>query len=229
MREREDQQVTSFFSTLAFTTPRQEVIPENHLQTLLGHVTNHNLKSLEGFDLQSLKECVLVLPQKEQDLVWCTLRGEKQKELARRLGIHQSAVSIRISRAVERILFYSRMPKVTEEDYRELGKHLRESVRDTVWRVDLVKLMIKTTSQTETAEMLNRRYRGRNFNQVKVRNRWKKTLSSIGGVPRLSKLKEAMDLVDRNLYILHEVRFPVGWKDSMRKGMRCNHKTGESA
>jgi len=208
----------NFFASLAFLTHRKPVAPSNPLQLILDHTQVKSLRNLGDYGIAQFKANLRILPQKEQDLIRGVLQGTHQKVLAAKFALTQAAISARISKAVRRLLFYRDLPKLTEGDYRELRK--RFSSLD----VDITRWMIATTCQAKTAELVREKYgthylmknrwRDLPFGQMKVRYRWKKMLSKIEGIPQFEKINKAMNLVDKNLYILHEVRFPPTWKQN---------------
>lgn len=188
------------FDTVTFCQPRKQVVPSNPLQVLI-RKANELLKDFHL--LENLNICwddLKILPEKEQTILLGLLRGEEQKSLAKRLHRTQGAISSRASKAVRRLMFYKRFPQVTEKDYRLLGKHFSEL------EVEIIRGMLTTSCQCKTAVQIQEKF-GIPFTQVKVRHRWKKALATVQSIPELGKVALAMQLIDHNLYIFHEVKW----------------------
>ena len=105
------------------------------------------------------------LPQREVDLIEMYYRGEKkQKEIAEFFGVTQGAVSHRLSRARKRLFFLRDMPKLSE-DLKELL-----CIYFEIFDIDVIEYMIKTTCQSRTADILNKKYnlKGKNNESTKI-------------------------------------------------------------
>jgi hypothetical protein len=196
-------EMVRFFANLSFSTPRATVSPDNPLQVLLRHSSSLWLQKLSGLNIP--RAVLEILPQKEQDLIEALLRGETQKAQAVKYGVTQGSISSRIQKAFRRIQFYMNFPQPTEEDYQELGKHFPST------DVDTARWIIATSCQMKTVELLTKKYQ-RRFTQVTVRYHWKRMLLKLESIPQLGRLREAMNMMDKNFYILHEVKFPQTWK-----------------
>jgi len=154
-----------------------------------------------------------ILPETEIEI--CKLhfiKGIKQKELALMLGMTQGAISSRIAKMKKRIAYAQQVA----DTYREL-EELKEFFIDDGFSVDIIRGMVKTTSQSVTAKILNKKYNlkgGAALNQVKVRYRWKlikekiSHAMSLPGYDYLKKFYTLINIVDNNIYTLHEVKLP---------------------
>lgn len=147
------------------------------------------------------------LPDTERKMVNLYLRGRTQKVLAKKFGRTQGAISSRFKKALKRMEFASKIPQ--DLDMKILGRTF-----DLV-DVDVFSFMTKTTCETETAKLLTEKY-NRPYNQITTRYRWKNVLRGLQEackLPDCSHLRPFLDfglLVDSNLYMLHEVKFPEG-------------------
>lgn len=152
------------------------------------------------------------LPEKERGILdKYYFKKMPQTDIARMTGMTQGAISQKLSRAKERLKFLSGLPTFTSGELQQL----RESFDPQ--SVELFTIMASTTCQSETAKILNKRFKlsgNRSYNQVKVRYRWKcmmEKLKTVSAMPRykyLSKFYKFMGHIESNLYILHEVRLP---------------------
>lgn len=150
------------------------------------------------------------LPEREQDLIEMYYRrGKKQKEIAEFFGVTQGGVSHRLSRAIKRLKFLRDMPKL-ENDIEEILSDYFEP-----FDIDLIKMMIETTCQSYTANLLNEKYELKNddrMTQVKVRHRFNRCIQRIEGLNKVNKnlkiCNELLEHIKDNLYMLHEVKLP---------------------
>ena len=147
------------------------------------------------------------LPISEQKIIEYMNAGLHQKAVSKILGVTQGAISSRLNRLKERLMFIREWKKfkIDDEDLKLLDP----------FSVALLKSLAETTCQSETAHILNRVFglSGQDkMNQVKVRHRFNKCLKEIGWVakknPRLKEYLEYFQFINDNLYILHEVRLP---------------------
>ena len=162
------------------------------------------------------------LPQREQDLLEMYYRDQKkQKEIAEFFGVTQGAVSHRLSRARKRLSFLRDMPKLSKDLHAVLKRHFE------AFEIDVMSIMVQTTCQSRTADLLNEKYRlqgKERMTQVKVRHKFDRSLE------RLRKLKrremelivafELVNYIKRNLYMMHEVILP-----HFDKGYRVTYST----
>jgi len=163
-----------------------------------------------NFKLEDFEPFLKKLPVREVDLINMYYRKQKkQKEIAEFFGVTQGAISHRLSRARKRLSFLRDMPKITGDIKKDLSPHF------SVFEIDLIVLMVDTTCQSRTSDLLNVKY---NFSekekmtQVKVRHKFDRFID------RMKKLKRKnpeLDLyfkltryVKKNLYMLHEVILP---------------------
>ena len=161
---------------------------------------------------EEMKPFLSRLPPREVDLIelyYC--EGKNQKDIAKIFGVTQGAVSSRLARAKKRLTFLRNLPKVSDVELDvALGAHF-ESLE-----IEIIKLMIQTTCQSETAKILNERHQltdiKTRMTQVKVRHRFEKCRMFLEKAkeaqPELAKFHRLLDYVSDNLYKLHEVKLP---------------------
>lgn len=145
------------------------------------------------------------LPKAEQDLYDLYINHRMgQKEIANLLGMTQGAVSSRLTRARKRLDF---LLKLEGFDFNNLYQDLSKIFNE--FELCLLQTMCRTTCQTETAQILNDVYGfkgNKKMNQVKVRHRFCNCLKKMEKTN--SKYYELFFLINKNPYILHEVRLP---------------------
>jgi hypothetical protein len=162
------------------------------------------------FCYEDFKPFISRLPKREIDLIEMYYKDEKkQKEIADYFSVTQGAISHRLSRACKRLMFLRDMPKVNGSLREVLNPHF------TKFEIDIITLMIETTCQSKTAELLNNKYKldgNDKMTQVKVRHKFDRFIEKV------EKLKKAdlnmaicynlMKYIKRNLYMMHEVILP---------------------
>jgi len=168
------------------------------------------------------------LPETEKTLIRCFMSSMNQKETAKLIGVTQGAVSSRMRRAQERLTFMKEMSQfdlsTLDHDITEiLDKYTIKLIHRTAQKslqkkdliLEVIKGMIETTSQTETARRLNSVFNltGHDqMNQIKVKHRYETVLNLLGRIkdqnPRYEEYYRLLSLVKHNLYKLHEVRLP---------------------
>jgi predicted DNA-binding protein YlxM (UPF0122 family) len=164
----------------------------------------------ESFKFEDFLPYISKLPQREIDLIEMYFRKEKkQKEIADFFGVTQGAISHRIKRAKKRLLFLRDMPKINEDIKDILIDHFEE------FEIDLIILMVDTTCQSKTAEILNDKYglEGKNMmTQVKIRHKFYQYLKKLDSIKkgdkRLEDCYKLIMYIKDNLYMLHEVILP---------------------
>jgi hypothetical protein len=162
------------------------------------------------FQLEDFRPFIDKLPERERDLLdMYYKKNKKQKEIAFFFGVTQGAISHRLSRAIKRLEFLRDMPKLNINIKSLLAKNFLP------FEIDLIICMIETTCQSETADLLNVKYKltGKNkMTQVKVRHKFDRYLERISKLRRKNQdMKDCHKLVSyvqRNLYMLHEVILP---------------------
>lgn len=151
------------------------------------------------------------LPPKEYDLIELYYkRGKRQKDIAVLFQVTQGAISHRISRAKERLIFIRDLPKV--HDNVLMGK-LRPHF--TPVDMDIVYHMTKTSCQSGVAKIINSKYKltGKNvMTQVKVRQKFYRAVELLGelsvGDPVYERIHALTLKIQQNPYILWEVVLP---------------------
>jgi predicted DNA-binding protein YlxM (UPF0122 family) len=172
----------------------------------------HSFYKLDGksFKFEDFLPYISKLPQREIDLIEMYFRKEKkQKEIADFFGVTQGAISHRIKRAKKRLLFLRDMPKINEDIKDILEDHFEP------FEIDLIILMVETTCQSKTAEILNTRYKLKDkqiMTQVKIRHKFDRYLKKLEklkkGNPQLEDCYRLIVYIKKNLYMLHEVKLP---------------------
>jgi len=152
------------------------------------------------------------LPPREADIIQLKCRYNKnQKDIAKLFGVTQGAISSRLARARQRLRFLRDLPKITEE---EIDSDLKDYF--DVFELEIIKCMMKTTCQSKTAIMINEKFGlvddKMKMTQVKVRHRFEKCVGVLTQLmvknPPLRKYRDLLVFLQKNLYLLHEVRLP---------------------
>jgi hypothetical protein len=152
------------------------------------------------------------LPEFEQILIECFLNHMGQKETALTLGCTQGAVSNRLRRAIRRISFLKRLDKFDLSNLDQILKPVYEGPEDA----EIIKGMIQTTSQSQTALLVNGKLKltgSKKMTQVKVRHRYMKCLEKLKWFKeidpkRYEQYVVLLEFVKNNLYTLSEVKLP---------------------
>jgi hypothetical protein len=170
----------------------------------------------KGFILHQLFEenpdFVNRLPRMEQEL--CNLyivKSFDQKNIAQLYGITQGAVSSRLKRITERLQFMKQIS--LNFDITQFDQTL--SPLFNPFEIELLRSMLETTCQSETARRLNvlfnltkksnsKKYNS--MNQVKVRYRFEKCLNELKKYHH--PYYELFKMIKQNLYLLYEVKLP---------------------
>lgn len=173
---------------------------------------DHTFENFEGksFHFDDFIPYISKLPQREIDLIDMYFKKEKkQKEIADFFGVTQGAVSHRIKRAKKRLLFLRDMPKVNLDIIGALSKYFNDV------EISLIQIMIETTCQSKTADLLNIKYKleGKNvMTQVKVRHKFDRYLKRLEDIKATDETIEGyynlILYIKNNLYMLHEVKLP---------------------
>ena len=133
-----------------------------------------------------------------------------QGDIAKIIGMTQGAISHKLTRIKERLAYLSELEKV---DFNKFFEDILEIARDPL-DVEIVKDILKTSCQTETAWRINNRYnlKGREkLNQIRVRYRFVRLMDRLEKLKRRKKYKEhykTIKKIKNNLYTLHEVKLP---------------------
>lgn len=150
------------------------------------------------------------LPSKERDLIRLYYyMDKKQKEIAEIFSVTQGAISHRLSRASKRLRFLRDMPKLNDD----LDVILRPYF--TEFEIDLIHIMIETTCQSRTAEILNEKYNligDDKMTQVKIRHKFERFIERLKKNKRknsdLAICYKLLKYIQKNLYMMHEVVLP---------------------
>lgn len=150
------------------------------------------------------------LPETERILLGYVEKGLKQNDIAQNLKITQGAVSSRIARIRERLKF---LIKLYQYNWVNIDNDLK--LIFAPFELELIKGMINTTCQTETARQLNVMFNlqgEQRMNQIKVKHRFELCIEHFRHVKMNRALKmnylRLFKLIRRNLYFLHEVKLP---------------------
>ena len=153
--------------------------------------------------LKSYSSYVNRLPLTERQIYdYYVVRGMNQKEIAKILNMTQGGISSRVKRLLRRIDFLKRL-----EVYDILSIDQDLSSLFNIFEIELLKGMLETTNQSETARRLNVLFNlqgNRAMNQIKVRYRFNKYLEKL----KDTKYYDLFMLIYNNLYMLHEVKLP---------------------
>jgi predicted transcriptional regulator len=126
-----------------------------------------------------------------------------QKEIAKLMGMTQGAVSSRLNRIKQRVQF---LIQVSRYDMTKTEDSLKQIFLPLT--VEVLKSMIKTTCQTETAKIINESLglSGKNqLNQIKVRHIFEKSLKKLYGQEQYKNEYELLRLIKDNLYKLYNL------------------------
>lgn len=168
------------------------------------------LNKKEFFDKH--QEFIPLLPQFEQDIIHYYFYARmKQSDIAILTGKTQGAISLRINRAQKRLIFLS---KIKGMDFELILKDIENVVKDN-FDIEVIRLLISTTCQSEVAGRLNDQYQlkgVKKMNQVKVRHRFERCLITLRHLAvkeekYLDYYKKLM-FIKENLYIMHEIKLP---------------------
>lgn len=200
----------------------------------MSHSTAPCLKSLDSFEFESrfstdnlinyeeirdssvsyeeMRPLLSLLPQREVDLIELYCKYQKnQKDIAKMFGVTQGAISSRLARARKRLKFIRDLPKIPDGELEEDLGSIFEPLE-----LEILKCMMRTTCQTKTAEIINKRFDlkddKRRMTQVKVRHRFEKCVSLLESKtdenPELQAYLDLLKLIKKNYYMLHEVKLP---------------------
>jgi DNA-binding CsgD family transcriptional regulator len=160
------------------------------------------------------------LPEYERTLIDYFFRGIPQKEIAKILLCTQGAISSRLRRAMSRLTFLKELDAFNitdlEKDLKPVLESLDKKINlfETRINTEIIKGMIQTTSQTGTANIVNRVLQlsgGNKMNQIKVRHRFSKCLEKLRALKDTTKYKKyysLLNLIATNLYKRKEIRLP---------------------
>jgi len=145
------------------------------------------------------------LPEDEQRISrYWYIDKMNQKEIARIMGVTQGAISSRLSKIRRRVNF---LKSLESWNFSDVEQKLKEIL--PVFELELIKIFLHTTCQTETARQLNDIFnlQGRQrMNQVKVRHRFNRCRKFLH--EKEHEYATLLDLFHRNSLILHNVKLP---------------------
>lgn len=213
----------SYYQTLkAKRLKEQEAVPLVPMRRIIFPITENYFEYFEEHE-----KFIPKLPEYEQTLVEYYMRRMKQQEIATFLGCTQGAISSRLRKIVKRISFMEKLERfnlnqieqdlkpICHKPYCVVGKGPKKwDDLDTRIDLEVIKGMIQTTSQSGTATIVNDTLNlsgPKKMNQVKVRNRFKNCLTKLKGLsenPLYKNYLELLEMIDHNLYVLHEVKHP---------------------
>jgi len=136
------------------------------------------------------------------------INGLDQKSVAKLEGVTQGAISSRLSRICKKIGY---LYQISQFDVSNIDNDLGHIFGP--FETELVKGMIGTTCQSETARILNQMFNlmgNKKMNQVKIRHRFEKCLKQLkdNKDPLLIKYYNLLKMTKENLYMLYEVKLP---------------------
>lgn len=132
-----------------------------------------------------------------------------QGDIAKIIGMTQGAISYKLTRIKERLVYLRELEKV---DFNKFFKDVSEIVKDP-FDIIVLKCLIKTSCQTETALMLNDKYHlkgKKKLNQIKVKHKIERLNSSLKKLRYKKDYREHYKTIKKikdNLYMLHEIRY----------------------
>ena len=173
---------------------------------------NSTVNSKEAYE--DLKEFIPHLPQIEQQIInYYFVDRMKQNDIARLVGMTQGAVSSRLKRSQNRLVFLKDIQSI---DFEDVLNKIKGIVRED-FDIEVIRVLIATTCQSEAADRLNSTYqfKGRErMNQVKVRHRFERCMTSLkylglekGNDTYLDCYKKLL-MIKNNLYLLHDLKLP---------------------
>lgn len=176
---------------------------------MLGYSFYHTMiNKKEHFE--KYKDFIPQLPKFEQDIIdYYFNNNMKQKDIALLTGKTQGAISSRLKRAQARLIFLSELKKI---DFETILQDLKNVVDDE-FDIEVIRCLIATTCQSESAWQLNNVYQlqgSKKMNQVKVRHRFERCLSRLKSSQEQKYLDyyQKLLLIKKNLYLLHELKLP---------------------
>lgn len=135
-----------------------------------------------------------------------------QKDLAKIIGVTQGAISHRLTRIKERLVYLKKLEAV---DFDKLFEAVLEVIDDP-FDMLVLQSLIKTSCQSETAWQLNSRYdlKGEDkLNQIKVKHRFDRIVDKIKRKKKHREHYRTLRLIQNSYYMLHEVKLPQFEKD----------------
>ena len=148
------------------------------------------------------------LPKIEQTLFFLYfIRKVGQLELSKITGVSQGAISHRIRRIKNRLVYLKELEQI---DFDKFYEDILEIADDYI-DIEVLQGMVKTSCQSETAWRINSKYglRGKKkFNQIKVRHRFEKLVEKLKKIKKYRYHYRTIRKIKDNLYILHEVKLP---------------------
>lgn len=164
----------------------------------------------ESSDMSDVDPFLQRLPKREVELIEMYVKEKKkQKEIAAFYNVTQGAISHRLSRAHKRLEFLRDMPKVSGN----LGIMLKPYFDP--FEIDVIVVMVDTTCQSKTADMLNLKYNltGKDkMTQVKIRHKFDRYIDRVNRLKRshdeLIIVYKLLTYIKKNLYMMHEVILP---------------------
>lgn len=166
----------------------EQTIPEVY-GTISEEIQEDSLESLED-----IKRVLPLIPPKEADFVelyyFCKI---KQAAIADLFGVSQPTVCYRLQRAKKRIKYLIDLPEYDSED---LEKFLHLVLKDHT-DIEIMKMMLQTTCQSEVARALN-------ASQGFVRHRFYRSLKRIKSYPgeRSRLYQKVFTYMSQNLNVL---------------------------
>lgn len=159
-----------------------------------------------SLDLESLKPYFDRIPKPEADMIELSFfKAKTQEEIAQIWGCTQAAVCYRVRRGIERLRFLVNYPEIDVKKMEEDLVHLLERKKSPSRRLPSkliarsVTSLYTTTSQTETARLLN-------LTQCGVRNQLLVVIGLLQRYPdpAYTIYLKALMMVRENVGILHD-------------------------
>jgi predicted transcriptional regulator len=149
------------------------------------------------------------LPHTEQEIFNLRIiRKKSQRDISKIFNMTQGAVSHRLSKIRARLSLMKEFEALkSQAGITDIEKSLSKNFNP--FETELLKTMLETSCQSETAVILNsvfNLYGSKKMNQIKVRHCFLRCLN------RMKKMESAcypiFELLSRNLYMFHEVKLP---------------------
>jgi predicted DNA-binding protein YlxM (UPF0122 family) len=162
----------------------------------------HNDPMVEYYDV------IQELPSREQTILDLYYNKKMdQEELAKIFGITQGAISHKIARIKERLVYLSELKKI---DFKKIFKDIKGFYNEIIadpFDILVLQSLVKTSCQSETAWQLNNKY-GLKLNQIKVKHIIERLANKLKRKRKYKEHYKAIKKVMNNLYILHEIKLP---------------------
>jgi hypothetical protein len=165
--------------------------------------------------IRQMQQALQVLPARELDMLFSTkVNGGGQDEIKTRFHVQQSNISYHVSKARERVLFYTKLRKLCSET---TLRRLLLLAGVPFAKVRIVLGIIKTTSQTATARHYGVRQGTARYDFLGAIETLKKAELPIVDRADQARAIEMLDMVEQNYSALYAPRPQERWKYKVRE------------